>query len=80
MAPPIPGWRKAVEKLSTSQLFWFVTVLFLVDLAVPDPLPFVDEVLLGLVSILVARWQLSRATTDDEEPHKPPPKDVTPDG
>jgi hypothetical protein len=30
-------------------------VLFLLNVLVPDPIPFVDEVLLGLVTLLLAR-------------------------
>ncbi len=78
--PSIPGWRKAVDRLSSSQIFWLVTILFLLDLAIPDPLPFVDEVLLGLLSVLVARWQIGRSSTEEEDEAKPPPKNVTPPG
>jgi hypothetical protein len=30
-------------------------VLFVINLAVPDPVPFLDETLLGLVTLLLAR-------------------------
>lgn len=30
-------------------------VLFLLNVLVPDPIPFVDELLLGLVTLLLAR-------------------------
>ncbi len=47
--------------------------LFLADLVVPDFLPFVDEVMLGLLTVLVGSWR-----TRHEAPEEPlPPKDVT---
>ena len=35
-------------------------VLFLVDLAVPDVIPFVDELLLGLATLVLASWRKRR--------------------
>jgi hypothetical protein len=32
--------------------------LFLFDLVVPDLVPFVDEILLGVATILLARWRI----------------------
>lgn len=37
------------------QLFALVAGLFLLDLLVPDPIPFVDEILLGLATLLIGR-------------------------
>lgn len=34
--------------------------LFLVDLVVPDAVPFADEVLLGLVAVLLGTWKKRR--------------------
>lgn len=49
--------------------------LFLVDLVVPDLIPLIDEVLLGLATLGVG--SLTRSRVDDDD--KPPIKDVTPD-
>lgn len=38
-------------------LFALTAALFLFDLLTPDPLPFVDELLLGLVTLLFAAWR-----------------------
>jgi hypothetical protein len=35
-------------------------VLFLLTLLVPDPIPFVDELLLGLLTLLFANWKQRR--------------------
>lgn len=68
--------QRFVGQMKSSTLLMVVASLFLLDLVVPDPLPFVDEIVLGIVTILVARWQ-SRRKEPPPAP-KPPPKDVTP--
>lgn len=35
--------------------------LFVLTLVVPDPIPFVDELLLGLATLLLASWKRRRA-------------------
>ncbi|MGH7336200.1 MAG: DUF6116 family protein [Myxococcota bacterium] len=42
-------------RLRYPQLFWLTAGLFVLDLAIPDFLPFADEVLLGLGTLLLAR-------------------------
>lgn len=32
-------------------------VLFLIDLFLPDPIPLVDELLIGLVALMLANWK-----------------------
>jgi hypothetical protein len=61
------------SKLRYPQLFFVLVVLFLIDLVVPDMIPFADEVMLGLLAVLVGRMRKPRA-----EPERPPMKDVTP--
>ena len=54
---------------------WLVAILaglFAIDLVVPDPVPFLDEVVLAVLTFLVASW---RTRADDE---RPPPRDITP--
>lgn len=46
--------------LRSSYLLALVTALFVLDLLVPDALPFVDEILLGLATLLLARRKTSR--------------------
>lgn len=54
MRLPIPRrFRHYVENLSFPRLFMLASSLFLVTLVVPDPLPFVDEILLGLLTLMV---------------------------
>ena len=40
--------------------------LFVVDLVVPDLVPFVDELLLGLGTLVLARWKDERTTPPSE--------------
>lgn len=55
------------------QLFVFMLVVFLVDLVVPDVIPFADEILFGLLTVLLG-------SLHSPQPPEPPrrEKDVTP--
>ena len=68
--------QRFVGQFKSSSLLAIVASLFVLDLAIPDALPFVDEIVLGILTILIARWQSRRA--EPPEPPKPPPKNVTP--
>ncbi len=62
-----------LPRLRFPWLFLLLATLFLADLVVPDLLPFVDEAMLGLLTVLVGAWK-----TRNEPPEEPlPPKDVT---
>ncbi len=43
-----------LARLRFPQLFLVTAALFVLDLLVPDMIPFVDELLLGLLSLLLA--------------------------
>lgn len=51
---PLLGW---LGRLSFPRLFLVTAALFGITLVVPDPLPFVDELLLGLGTLLLANWK-----------------------
>jgi hypothetical protein len=61
----MPAPRNAIQRLVRSllgdlrfpQLFLVTLALFLVDLVIPDLIPFLDEILLGLASLLFASWK-----------------------
>lgn len=63
------------SKLKYPQLFFVTLALFLLDLIIPDLFPFVDEILLGLLTLLLGSWADNRGQDDVR---KPPVKDVTP--
>ena len=57
------------ERLRFPTLFLVTLGLFVVDLLIPDFIPFVDEILLGLATLMLSRWK-RQATS--------PPIDVRP--
>jgi Family of unknown function (DUF6116) len=58
-------------------VFALLVVLFVADLLVPDPIPFVDELMLGLLTFLVGSWRTRKKVTgeashmSDEGEHPP---------
>lgn len=50
--------------LRSWQLFLLAGLLFAADLVVPDPIPFVDEMMLGLATLLLGRWKRRRDVID----------------
>lgn len=63
--------------LKFPQLFAFAGTLFLLDLLIPDLIPFVDELMLGLLTLILGMWRAKSPAADDNLP-KPPIKDITP--
>lgn len=61
-------------KLRFPQLFAIAATLFCLDLLIPDVIPFIDEILLGLLTLLLGSLQ---ERGEAVEP-KPPVKDITP--
>jgi hypothetical protein len=56
------GWIVArLARLRFPTLFLVAGALFLVNLVVPDVIPFVDEILLGLATALLASWRKTRS-------------------
>jgi len=61
MTHPLSGpVLKAARRLKFPKLLALTAVLFVVDFVVPDPIPFLDEILLGLSTILFASWRETR--------------------
>ena len=51
---PILNWAR---KLRYPTLFKITAAVFAITLLVPDPIPFVDEILLALGTLLLANWK-----------------------
>ncbi|MET0654046.1 MAG: DUF6116 family protein, partial [Pseudoxanthomonas sp.] len=51
---PVLNWAR---KLRYPTLFKITAALFAITLFIPDPIPFVDEILLGLGTLLLANWK-----------------------
>lgn len=63
------------SRLRFPQLFAFFLVVFLVDLVVPDAIPFADEILFGLLTVLLGSLRRPDPQTPPEQRVE---KDVTP--
>lgn len=61
------------RKLKFPYLFGVTVVLLLIDLLIPDPFPFVDELLLGLLALLLGTWRQRR-----KQPKKTDRATITP--
>jgi len=51
-------------RLKYPTLLKLTATLFVITLIVPDPIPFIDEILLGLATLVLSRWRTRR----DEPP------------
>ena len=60
----ILGWAR---KRRFPTLLLITGGLFVVDLVVPDVVPLIDEILLGLATLILARWK-------DRRPLQPAPR------
>ena len=58
MLAPLMRW---LGRLSYPRLFLVAAGLFVADLVVPDVIPFADELLLGLGTLLLANWKQRKA-------------------
>ena len=66
---------RLLGRLRYPQLFALLAGLFLLDFLIPDPIPFVDEVALGVLTLMLAMWKERQS----EIPlAKPTEKNVTP--
>lgn len=74
MSNPLLGPILAyAQRLRFPTLFLIVAALFVVDLIIPDVIPFIDEIMLGLGTVLLASWKGRKAPTAviDGETTKP---------
>lgn len=63
---PVMRW---LGRLSYPRLFLVAAALFVANTFIWDPIPFVDEILLGLGTLLLANWKNRKApATADKEP------------
>ena len=65
-----------LRRLRFPQLFALTAGLFLLNLFLPDPILLVDELLLGLLTLMLGSLKVAK----EPPPAKPPEKNVTPAG
>jgi len=70
--------EKVAGRLRFPQLFWAVLALFLIDLIFPDPVPFADEILFGLLTVLLGSLRKDAPVTESEQAEVREVKNVTP--
>jgi hypothetical protein len=46
-----------VARMKYPWVFMLLAAIFVVDTIVPDPIPFVDEIMLALLTFLVGTWR-----------------------
>jgi hypothetical protein len=82
MANPLTGpFLAYASQLRFPTLFKITLGVFLLDLLVPDFIPFADEILLGLGALILSNWrkppgEVSATPADARPPieHEPPPR------
>ncbi|MGH8107826.1 MAG: DUF6116 family protein [Arenimonas sp.] len=62
---PILGFA---SRLRFPTLFMIVAGLFLFDLLIPDFIPLLDEIMLGLTTLLLASWKNRKLPADNGKP------------
>lgn len=66
--------QQAASRLKFPQLFAVALTVFILDLLIPDLIPFADEILLGLITLILG----SLRERQPAEPAALPMKNVTP--
>lgn len=62
---PVMRW---LGRLSYPRLFMLAAALFAADLVIPDLIPFADELLLGLGTLLLANWKNRKVPPASADP------------
>ena len=63
------AFQAITGRLRFPQLFLLTLFLFLGDLLVPDLIPLVDEVLLGLITLMLGMWKQKKSGGDPVREH-----------
>jgi uncharacterized protein DUF6116 len=63
---PVALFLAFANKLKFKNLFLIVIGLFAIDLLIPDFIPLIDEVILGLLAIILANWKKERRQDKEE--------------
>jgi hypothetical protein len=69
---------KVVSRLKFPKLLTLFLVLWILDIFIPDPIPFFDEIMLALGTALFGLWRESVTVPVDTPASAPEMKNVTP--
>ena len=61
---------RIAPRLRFPQLFALTLGLFLLDLVIPDLIPFVDEIILGLATLLLGSWKARKQDQQEQQEQK----------
>lgn len=79
MTGPASFVERAASRMKFPQAFGVFLALFLFDLVFPDFVPFIDEILLGLGTVVFGLWREKVGGAAAAPPTTPPAeKNVTP--
>jgi hypothetical protein len=56
-SPLLAPFMRWLGRLGFPKLFLLFAGLFVLDFVTPDPIPFVDELMLGIGTLLFAAWK-----------------------
>jgi hypothetical protein len=73
----LPGLQ-FLERLRFPQLFLILGAIFLADLALPDFIPLVDEMVLGLLTLMLGVWRRRGEEIGSPASVKESEKNITP--
>jgi len=57
-----------LSRLRFPYLFAVTSVVFIVDLFIPDVIPFADEIMLGFAAAVLGMWRARRQKDGGEDP------------
>ncbi len=66
--------ERVLPRIKFPHLFLLLFGLFIIDFFVPDPIPFIDEIALGVLTLLVGMWRTRKEPEESAEE----PLDITP--
>lgn len=64
-SPPARAVERIAGRLRFPTLFAVVAALFVGDLFFPDAIPFIDEILLGALTVLLGSWRRKKDEAGD---------------
>ena len=62
--------RWALAKVGARTIVGIAVTLLVLDLLIPDPIPFLDEILLLMGAVLLSRWATAQEKIGDATPLK----------